>query len=84
MPPRNAVLPTTIRGSREEVIHNETGYLFDVRNSIQIARYIDELNNNREKLEYLKENGQKRAKLLYDENKVVNKQIDVYKKIVNK
>ena len=81
---RNAVLATNIRGSREEVIHNETGYLFDVRNSIQIARYIDELNNNREKLEYLKENGQKRAKLLYDENKVVNKQIDVYKKIVNK
>ena len=27
---RNAVLATNIRGSREEVIHNETGYLFDI------------------------------------------------------
>ncbi|MBC2920287.1 glycosyltransferase family 4 protein [Staphylococcus saprophyticus] len=81
---RNAVLATNIRGSREEVLHNETGYLFDVRNSNQIAKYIDELNNDREKLEYFKEYGQKRAKLLYDEDKVVKKQIDIYKKIVNK
>lgn len=81
---RTAVLATNIRGSREEVLHNKTGYLFDVRNSNQIAKYIDELNNDREKLEYFKEYGQKRAKLLYDEDKVVKKQINIYKKIVNK
>lgn len=81
---RNAVLATNIRGSREEVLHNETGYLFDVRNSNKIAKYIDELNNDRKKLEYFKENGQKRAELLYDEAQVVNKQIDIYKQIVNK
>ncbi len=81
---RNAVLATNIRGSREEVLHNETGFLFDVKNSDQIAKYIDELNKDRVKLEYFKKNGQNRANLLYDEDKVVNKQIDVYKKIVNK
>ena len=81
---RTAVLATNIRGSREEVLHNETGYWFYVRNSNQIAKYIDELNNDREKLEYFKEYGQKRAKLLYDEDKVVKKQINIYKKIVNK
>ncbi|WP_210128816.1 glycosyltransferase family 4 protein [Staphylococcus sp. GDX8P102P-2] len=81
---RNAVLATNIRGSREEVLHNETGYLFDVRNSNKIAKYIDELNKDRKKLEYFKENGQKRAELLYDEAQVVNKQIDIYKQIVNK
>src|SRR5699024_7595510 len=81
---KNAVLATNIRGSKEEVLHNETGFLFDVRNSNQIAYYIDELNNDREKLEYFKKNGQKRAKLLFDEDKVVNKQIEIYKKIVNK
>lgn len=80
----NAVLATNIRGSKEEVLHNETGFLFDVRNSNQIAYYIDELNNDREKLKYFKKNGQKRAKLLFDEDKVVNKQIEIYKKIVNK
>src|SRR5699024_6986422 len=30
---KNAVLATNIRGSKEEVLHNETGFLFDVRNS---------------------------------------------------
>ncbi|WP_275113053.1 glycosyltransferase [Staphylococcus equorum] len=80
---KNAVLATNIRGSREEVLHNETGYLFDVYDSQIIADYIDVLNEDRQKLDLFKENGYERAKALYDEEKVINKQIKIYKKIAN-
>lgn len=80
---KNAVLATNIRGSREEVLHNETGYLFDVYDSQIIADYIDVLNEDRQKLDLFKENGYERAKALYDEEKVINKQIEIYKKIAN-
>ncbi|WP_114603545.1 glycosyltransferase family 4 protein [Staphylococcus sp. EZ-P03] len=76
---KNAVLATNIRGSREEVIHGETGYLFPVNSSKSIATYISELANDKALLDEMKNNGLERAKALYDENKVVNKQLDIFK-----
>ncbi|GGA98251.1 glycosyl transferase family 1 [Macrococcus hajekii] len=78
---KNAVLATNIRGSREEVIDGETGYLFETGSSGRIAHFIDYLNNDRKKLELFKQNGLKRAHELYDENKVVRKQIEVFNNI---
>ncbi|TDM15069.1 glycosyltransferase family 1 protein [Macrococcus bovicus] len=77
---KNAILATNIRGSREEVINNETGYLFEVNRSDEIAKYIDYLNNNRELLDEFKEKGLIRAHELYDENKVVAKQLNIFNK----
>src|SRR5699024_4656695 len=37
---KNAVLATNIRGSREEVVNNETGFLFEINDSQAIASYI--------------------------------------------
>lgn len=79
---KNAVLATNIRGSREEVIHNETGYLFNVQDDDQIADYINFLYANPKKLEEMKENGFKRALDLYDEEKVVAKQLEVFNKAI--
>lgn len=79
---KNAVLATNIRGSREEVIHNETGYLFNVHDDDQIAEYINFLYANPSKLEEMKENGFKRALDLYDEEKVVAKQLEVFNKAI--
>lgn len=81
---KNAVIATNIRGSREEVIHDETGYLCEINSSKEIAKYIDELISNKEKLNQFKENGLERAKKLYDENKVIEKQINIFEKCQNK
>lgn len=81
---KNAVIATNIRGSREEVIENETGYLIDTNSSKSIAEKIDYLINNPEIIEKFKENGYKRAKQYYDEKHVVNTQIELFNKVVSK
>ncbi|WP_353419490.1 glycosyltransferase family 4 protein [Staphylococcus delphini] len=81
---RNAVIATNIRGSREEVLHNDTGYLCNVSASKEIAMYIDELVKNQSKMNSFKENGLKRARKLYDENKVIEKQINIFEKCQKK
>lgn len=77
---KNAILATNIRGSREEVIHGETGFLFETKSPKEIAKYIDELNNNSSLLDEMKEKSYKRCYELYNEKDVVDKQIKVLKK----
>lgn len=77
---KNAVIATNIRGAREEVVEDETGYLVNLKSSNEIANYIDLLAANLDKLEEMKVKGLERAKLLYDENRVAEMQIDVFKK----
>lgn len=76
---KNAILATNIRGSREEVVHGETGYLFETKYPEEIAKYIDELNENPTLLDEMKEKGYKRCYELYNEKDVVEKQIKVFK-----
>ncbi|PTJ88666.1 glycosyltransferase, partial [Staphylococcus simulans] len=80
---KNAVIATNIRGSREEVVEDETGYLIDLNASKQIADKVDYLIDNPMTLQGMKENGFTRAHQLYDEAKVADKQIEVFKKIGN-
>lgn len=80
----NAILATNIRGSREEVDHGLNGYLFDVKSSKEIGKYIDILANNLEKIEEFKIKGIQKARENYDENKVVQKQIQIFKETYNK
>lgn len=77
---RNAILATDIRGSREEVMHGENGYLFSTNNSESIAYYIDKLVENPQKLKEMKHASFNRARELYDEEKVVEKQLRVFNK----
>lgn len=79
---KNAVIATNIRGSREEVIPKFNGYLVEVQNPLQIKDMILDLYNNREKLKKFKENSLTRAQQLYDENDVVQKQIMIFKEVI--
>lgn len=78
---KNAVIATNIRGSREEVVEGETGYLIDLNSSKQISEKVDYLVSQPETLEKMKEAGLNRAQLLFDEDKVADKQIKVFKEI---
>lgn len=80
---KNAILATNIRGSREEVVHEETGYLIDVKSPAEIAKYIDYLNENFTLLNEMKEKSYQRCFQLYNEKDVVEKQINVFKKYIN-
>ncbi|WP_239720759.1 MULTISPECIES: glycosyltransferase family 4 protein [unclassified Mammaliicoccus] len=81
---KNAVIATNIRGSREEVIHGKTGYLCNTNSSKEIASCIDDLVENKDKMNEFKENGLERARSLYDENKVIEKQLNVFEQCQNK
>lgn len=76
-----AVIATNIRGSREEVIDGETGFLVNLKSPKEIAEKIDLLANDKKLLEHMKDKGRERAVLLYDENIVVKKQLDILKKL---
>lgn len=80
---KNAILATNIRGSREEVVHEETGYLFDIKSPVEIAKYIDYLNEKSLLLNEMKEKSYQRCYQLYNEKDVVEKQINVFKKYIN-
>lgn len=78
---KNAIIATDIRGSREEVINNETGFLVPLQASKYIANKIDELVNDKDKLNGFKESSYIRAKKNYNEVNVVQKQLDVFNKV---
>lgn len=79
---KNAVIATRIRGSREEVVENETGFLVPIRSSKYIANKIDELVANSEKLRDFKNAGYIRAVKMYNEEIVVRKQLNIFEKLV--
>ncbi|SUM84442.1 glycosyltransferase family 4 protein [Staphylococcus saprophyticus] len=79
---KNAVIATNIRGSREEVVENETGFLVPLRASKYISNKIDELVANDEKLSNFKNAGYLRAVEMYNEETVVKKQLNIFEKLV--
>ena len=78
---KNAVIATNIRGSREEVVDGKTGFLVNLNSSIEIAQRVDELYENRRKLNEFKETGYHRAHELYNEKDVVKKQLEVFDRL---
>lgn len=77
-----AVVATNIRGCREEVVPGETGYLVPIKSPVDIRDKILLLTNDDQRLEMMKVNGRKRAELLFDEKKVVRKQLDIFEKLL--
>lgn len=78
-----AVVATSIRGSREEVIDGKTGYLVNLTSPKEIAKKIDKIFNNEKLLKSMKLEGRNRAEQIYDEDVVVRKQLDVFEKLLN-
>ena len=71
------VVATDIRGSREEVLDNDTGILVPVANPTALARALARLVEDAELRAAMGAAGRARALALYDETKVIAKQIDL-------
>lgn len=74
-----AVVASDIRGCREEVVQDNTGYLIKVNSPELIKEKIELLCEDEEKLKAMKKQGRARALQLYNEEKVVQKQLEVYR-----
>jgi glycosyltransferase involved in cell wall biosynthesis len=70
-----AVVATDIRGSREEVVHGQTGLLVPVRDTKALAAALAQLASNPALRAKLGAAGLVRARDLYDEAKIVERQI---------
>ncbi len=70
------IVATNIRGSREEVIDGETGFLLPIRNSNFLAKTFLHCAANPKKLMKMGEEGRIKALRDFDENNVVKIQID--------
>ncbi len=78
------VIATDIRGSREEVIHNQTGLLVPVRSPHLLAKAMKQLIDNPNLAKNMGESGRNRALKYYDETKVVGLQLDILNKYSDK
>jgi len=78
----NAVTATNIRGSREEVIHGETGLICNLGAPDELTDAINELISNESLLNGMKKQGRLRAEELYDEDKVVEMQLEKFKELL--
>lgn len=70
------VLATDIRGAREEVVPEATGVLVPTRDAAALSRAMQRFADNPEWARRLGVAGRERALLLYDERKVVERQLD--------
>jgi glycosyltransferase involved in cell wall biosynthesis len=66
------VVATNIRGSREEVVHGETGYLVPIRDPQALGEAIVSLAHNSELRNRMGRAGRKRAEERFDEDRVLD------------
>jgi glycosyltransferase involved in cell wall biosynthesis len=72
-----AVIATDIRGCREEVVDRKTGFLVKVGSTTDINKAIEELIYYPILLHDMKKEGRMRAERLYNEDQLIEKQIEV-------
>ena len=70
------VVATDVRGSREEVVHEETGLLVPVRDADALARALRSLVQDPSQRAAMGASGLARARRLYDERLVIERQLD--------
>lgn len=76
-----AVIATDIRGCREEIIDRVTGFLAKLKSPQDIQCKLEILIKNKELLNSMKIEGRKKAEEHYDEKQIVDKQIDIIKRL---
>ena len=69
------VIATDIRGSREEVVQGETGLLVPVADRNALAGAIREIADDAARRKQMGAAGRRRALELYDESKVIQRQM---------
>lgn len=75
------VIATDISGCREEVIDKSTGLLVPMRDSASLAKAIEQLLNDGALAKRMGEAGRKRAIEEYDEKRVIEKQLRIFRAI---
>ncbi|MCX7747153.1 MAG: glycosyltransferase family 4 protein [Clostridia bacterium] len=78
------VIATNIRGCREEVVDRETGFLVEVKSAESIREKILRILDNPEKASEMGVKARKRAEELFDEEKVLDKEIEVINRLIKK
>jgi glycosyltransferase involved in cell wall biosynthesis len=77
------VVATNIRGCREEVVDSRTGYLVPVEAPAELAAKISKILSDAELKETMGQAGRKRALELYDEDKVIERQLEVLDRLLD-
>ena len=66
------------------MIHNETGLLVPIKSPDLLAKSINELILNPIKTQQMGKNGRRRALEIYDEEKIIEFQLDIISKYQNR
>lgn len=78
---RKPVIGTNIRGSRELIIHKKTGLIIPVKKEQELEKGMRFFIENRNICEIYGFNGRKRAEKLFNEEKIVLKQVKLISKM---
>ncbi len=78
------VVATNIRGCREEVVDGQSGLLTPVRDKENLAKALRKLIDSPEMRQQYGQAANERARTLYDENLVFQRQIEIYKQLIDK
>ena len=76
------VIASNIRGCREEVVHNVTGMLTPVGNVEGLAQAIVTITPDMDLAHRMGQEGQRRAEALFNEQDVLDRQLEVYQALV--
>ncbi|NQT33469.1 MAG: glycosyltransferase family 4 protein [Candidatus Omnitrophica bacterium] len=77
------VVATNIRGSREEVVDGVTGRIVPVKDSGALAAAIKEILINKELADKMSNWGRKRSASEFDERMVINRELKVYRELID-
>lgn len=81
---KKAIIATNIRGCREEVFPDQNGYLVEKANTEELYISMEKLISNKELTENYGVKSRQLVEKLFDEEKVLKKQIDLFNKITMK
>ncbi|WP_092050143.1 glycosyltransferase family 4 protein [Bhargavaea ginsengi] len=73
------IIASNIRGCREEVFHGENGFLFEKENVDDLERAMETIATDSNARERFGKRSREIAEELFDEEKVLQKQIDLFK-----
>ena len=77
------VVATDIRGCREEIIHGISGYLVKPKDSTSLCDALSRLLINKEMRDSFGSAGLKRALSVYKEQDVLDKQLEIYQRLIS-
>lgn len=75
------IIASNIRGCREEVFHGENGFLFEKENVDDLVRVMETIAVDSDARERFGKRSRKIAEELFDEEKVLQKQINLFKRL---